>query len=82
MNGTAITGATNNTLGVTAAGVYTVQTTVTGGCTSALSASFPIIVTGDLPIEPSSVTAYPNPVDSYMEISGLTGDITIAGYSM
>jgi Secretion system C-terminal sorting domain len=74
-NGVASSGATNATLNVVAAGIYKVQVIV-DGCSSDFSADFPIIVTGDLPLQSSILVAvYPNPVENYLEVIGLKGDV-------
>ncbi|MFM7430563.1 MAG: T9SS type A sorting domain-containing protein [Flammeovirgaceae bacterium] len=71
LNGTAISGATNPTLNVTAAGVYKVNVKV-DDCTSDFSADATQIVTGDLPTNPSSLSVYPNPVNDYLQIEGIS----------
>ena len=69
-NGTAISGATNTTLTVTAAGVYSVESTVEQ-CKSARSNDFPMIVTGDisgsLPIT-NRLQISPNPSHDWVVI--------------
>jgi hypothetical protein len=75
LNGSAITGATGTTLIVSDAGTYTVQTTTADGCASVVSANFPVIVTGDLPIA-QSVSLYPNPSRDYIFINGIEEQVT------
>ncbi len=70
LNGNAISGATNSTLNATAAGVYKVNVKV-DDCTSDFSADVTLIVTGDLPTSSSTVSAYPNPVEDYLQIQGV-----------
>ena len=61
LNGTPISGATNQTHTVIKAGVYTVIVTIEG-CLSDASAPQTIVITGDLPVVAGEVTLYPNPV--------------------
>jgi len=75
LNGTAIAGAVNSTLSATTPGVYTVQ--VTGDdCVSDLSGETVLIVTGDLNTSSNQVDVYPNPVENFLEIRGLQGEVT------
>ena len=71
LNGNAISGATNSTLNATAAGVYKVNVKV-DDCTSDFSADVTLIVTGDLPTSSSTISAYPNPVEDYLQIQGVS----------
>lgn len=71
LNGNAISGATNATLNATAAGVYKVNVKV-DDCTSDFSADITLIVTGDLPTSSSAISAYPNPVEDYLQIQGIS----------
>jgi hypothetical protein len=71
LNGNAISGATNSTLNATAAGVYKVNVKV-DDCTSDFSADVTLIVTGDLPSSSSTISAYPNPVEDYLQIQGIS----------
>ena len=82
LNGTAISGAVGNTLNVTVSGMYSVQTTTVGGCTSALSANFPVIVTGDISM-PANLCLYPNPSHDYVFITGIRETvIELAAFDM
>jgi uncharacterized repeat protein (TIGR03803 family) len=67
LNGTAITGATNATLSVTAAGIYKVQVKV-DDCTSDFSNEQTIIVTGDIEYINSSIEIFPNPVSDWLTV--------------
>ncbi len=76
LNGAAIITGTGVTLSVTAAGVYKVQASAEN-CTSAFSADFPIIITGDLPQTSSiEVCISPNPVEGFVEVYGLQGELS------
>jgi uncharacterized repeat protein (TIGR03803 family) len=76
LNGTAVNNGTGVTLIVTAAGVYKVQASA-DNCTSAFSADFPIIITGDLPQTSSiEVCISPNPVEGYVEVYGIQGELS------
>lgn len=68
-NGTAIPGETNQTITISAGGTYTVSTTGPDGCTvfSAPYQSNVGLEENDL----SGITAYPNPTNGMLEISGL-----------
>ncbi len=74
---TAILSATNSTLNVpsTAVGIYKVQVTI-DDCASEFSDETPIIVKGDLVGYSNSVDVYPNPVENYLELSGIKNDIS------
>jgi hypothetical protein len=67
LNGTAISGATSNTLGAAQAGVYTVSVTI-GGCASAVSSTMPVVVTGVFTKEEPTFSFYPNPVADELTI--------------
>ncbi|MFM8743233.1 MAG: T9SS type A sorting domain-containing protein, partial [Cytophagales bacterium] len=75
LNGAAIPSATNSTYAANQAGVYTVQVTV-DDCISDLSTALPLIITGDLPGMRGSVSVYPNPAESYFELSGMKGALS------
>ncbi len=75
LNGAAIPSGINTILLATAAGIYKVQVTI-DDCTSDFSDETPIIVTGDLPASRHSVNLYPNPIDNYLELSGITGELS------
>jgi uncharacterized repeat protein (TIGR03803 family) len=76
LNGAALSNGTGVTLTVTAAGVYKVQATA-DNCTSAFSADFPVIITGDRPQASSTeVGISPNPVEGFVEVYGLQGDLS------
>ena len=79
-DGTAITGATNATLSVTAVGVYKVQVKV-DDCLSEFSADTPFIITGDISVQSNGITIYPNPVEDYLEVRGLKGEINTSQLS-
>lgn len=65
LNGSAISGATNKTYTVTSPGIYSVRVTVAGGCVSAMSDNFVIIITGDSGFTMTDVLkVYPNPVEN------------------
>jgi len=74
LNGTAIAGAVNSTLSATNPGVYTVQVTV-DDCVSDLSGETVLIVTGDLNASSNQVDVYPNPVENFLEVRGLQGEV-------
>ncbi len=76
-NGAPISGAVNATLAASSAGVYTVRVTV-DDCVSDFSSETSVIVTGDLDDSGNSVDVYPNPVENYLEVSGLPGEIISA----
>ncbi len=75
LNDTALSAATGTTLTVTSAGVYKVQAK-TDDCASEFSADTPISITGDLHSIQDKVTVYPNPVENYLELLGLKGEVT------
>jgi ELWxxDGT repeat protein len=75
LNGVAIAGATTNTLVIDASGMYKVQAHV-DDCIGEFSADTPLVVTGLLLFESNIVEAYPNPVDTYLEIRGLKDEVT------
>ena len=74
LNGNLIANATSNTFNPTTAGIYKVQVKA-DDCLSAFSSEVPLVITGDLNIK-EPVCAYPSPADTYIEISGIKGDIT------
>ncbi|MBI1767754.1 MAG: lamin tail domain-containing protein [Bacteroidetes bacterium] len=67
-NGTAINGATNNTLNVSKPGIYTVQVRV-DDCVSQFSDNETIIVTAVDSFHEKTALAYPNPAEDYLFIS-------------
>jgi hypothetical protein len=73
LNGSAIEGATNATLSITAAGTYKVQARA-DDCVSDFSADVPIVVTGDIADQAGNVEVYPNPVEDYLELQNVTDD--------
>ncbi len=75
LNGIAIAGAVNSTLSATNSGVYTVQVTV-DDCVSDFSGETALIVTGDLNTSSNPVDVYPNPVENFLEVRGLQGEVT------
>ena len=74
LNGAVIAGAINNILSVTGPGIYKVQAKV-DDCVSEFSADVPIIITGDLQNATAKIEAYPNPVETYLEVRGLKGEV-------
>jgi len=77
LNDTAFSSATGTTLTVTSAGVYKVQAK-TDDCASEFSTDTPINITGDLHSILDNVTVYPNPVENYLEVRGLKGEVTFS----
>ena len=75
LNGNVIPSATNTTFSATAPGIYQVQVTV-DDCVSAFSADAPVIVTGDLTGYSNAVSVHPNPVENYLELSGIKGELS------
>jgi photosystem II stability/assembly factor-like uncharacterized protein len=73
-NGAAINGSVGTNLLATKTGIYKVQTKA-DDCLSEFSVDYPVIITGDLPNQFKEVMLYPNPVEDYLEISGLTENI-------
>jgi len=73
LNGTAIPGATGNTLNATESGIYTVQVML-NNCHSAFSADLQIVVTGDIHM-PASLSLYPNPSHDYVFITGIQNQV-------
>ena len=73
-NGSPISGATSSTLTIADVGVYTVNVRA-DDCISAFSNDIPIIITGDLLLPLGTMEAYPNPVENYLEIRGLFGEV-------
>ncbi len=76
-NGSAISGATNTSLTVKDPGVYKVQVTV-DDCISDFSSDAALIITGDLRQQISGISIYPNPVENYLEVSGLKSEVVNA----
>ena len=66
-----VAGASGNTLSFTNPGIYKVQVTE-DDCASEFSA--PLTITGDLQQTAKRVTIYPNPAETYLEVSGLKFD--------
>ena len=75
LNGTAIPGATNATLTVTAPGIYKVQVVV-DDCVSEFSADVPLIVTGERPSNANAIGVYPNPADDRLDLVGIRGELS------
>lgn len=73
LNGSAISGATGNTLPITGEGVYSVQVG-SAGCVSAMSNNFAIVITGDSSASTRSIMVYPNPAENYFEVIGLKSE--------
>ncbi len=61
-------------MAVTSQGIYKVQVTA-DDCVSAFSADVSIIVTGDLQNVSGKIEAYPNPVETYLQVRGLYGEV-------
>jgi hypothetical protein len=72
-DGSAIAGATGNTLVATSVGVYKVQVKV-DDCVSEFSSDLALIVTGVFDGENSVLAVYPNPVGDYVEVRGIAGE--------
>lgn len=70
-DGTAITGATNQDLKVSKAGIYKVITTV-DDCQSEFSDDFAIVITGIAESHHSEISLYPNPVVDHLTVTGLS----------
>jgi hypothetical protein len=68
LNGTALSGATNQTLTVTQAGAYKVQASV-DGCASDFSDTFTITITAIEAPSVDGIAIYPNPVDNKLTVS-------------
>lgn len=66
-NGTPIAGASQQTLTVTAPGVYAVKATVET-CESAISTDFPVIVTGDIDAVQTELAVLPNPAQDVVKV--------------
>jgi beta-glucanase (GH16 family) len=75
LNGKLLPSEVNTILQVTSPGVYKVQTSVED-CVSEFSDDTPVIVTGDLVRYGNPVTAHPNPVEDYLELSGIKGELS------
>ncbi len=73
-DGTAITGATTATLSVNTLGIYKVQVKA-DDCISEFSADIPFVITGDIVLQSTAIMIYPNPVEDYLEVRGLKGEI-------
>jgi hypothetical protein len=73
-DGSALSGQTNDVLHATSEGIYTVQVTV-DDCASEISAGRPLIVTGLMSEHSTGITVYPNPVEDYLEVRGITTDL-------
>ena len=70
LNGVAIDSASDQILSIAEAGIYQVQVSE-DGCVSDFSDSFPMVVTGELPLPANEIKVYPNPVSEYLEARGL-----------
>lgn len=68
-NGTAINGATSNSITVDESGVYHVVVTTPAGCQSPLSAVQEIVIVGDIsPLKSLGLDFYPNPTNQHLKI--------------
>ncbi len=67
-NGTALAGATNQTLSATQSGTYKVQVKA-DDCASEFSADQVLVVTGDIASSNESIELYPNPVTYWLTVS-------------
>ncbi len=61
-------------MSVTGPGIYKVQAKA-DDCVSEFSADVPIIITGDLQNATCKIEVYPNPVETYLEVRGLKGEV-------
>jgi len=75
LNGEAITGATGSSISISTFGTYTVQATI-DDCVSALSEEVTLIVNSLRSQQIRELTAYPNPVENFLQVRGLSGTIT------
>ena len=48
---------------------------------SEFSADTPFIITGDISAQSNGITIYPNPVEDYLEVRGLKGEINTSQLS-
>ena len=77
LNGTAITGAVNQKYKILNTGTYTVKVTDANGCSSAVSANFPAVITAVNTVSVNSTDwkLYPNPVEGgilYIQRTGIS----------
>jgi photosystem II stability/assembly factor-like uncharacterized protein len=71
--GNMVSGATNQSISVTASGVYKVQVTV-DDCVSEFSEEQPVVITGDVE-EEAYISVSPNPVEDALQLSGIIGEV-------
>jgi photosystem II stability/assembly factor-like uncharacterized protein len=71
--GNMVSGATNQSISVTASGVYKVQVTV-DDCVSEFSEQQPVVITGDVE-EEAYISVSPNPVEDALQLSGIIGAV-------
>ncbi|MCH7405905.1 T9SS type A sorting domain-containing protein, partial [Belliella aquatica] len=74
LNGSAIEGATNQTLVVSTFGIYTVQVTL-GECVSEFADNISLVVNSAEIGDTKGIKVYPNPVENTLQISGLSSDV-------
>ena len=76
-NGSAIPAATNATLLVSSPGVYRVHV-VADDCVSDFSDEISIVITADSPALVSTIVLYPNPVGSFLYLTGISEQVAEA----
>jgi beta-glucanase (GH16 family) len=76
-NGSAIPAATNATLLVSSPGVYRVHV-VADDCVSDFSDEISIVITADSPAFVSTIVLYPNPVGSFLYLTGVSEQVAKA----
>jgi hypothetical protein len=74
LNGEAIPGATGTSIAISTFGTYTVQVTI-DDCVSAISEEITLIVNSLRNQQIRELVAYPNPVENFLQIRGLSGPI-------
>lgn len=73
-NGIAIEGATGRTFNATAQGSYSVSVNI-DGCVSQVSDSINLIVNSFRNQQPRELSVFPNPVENYLQIRGVSGPV-------
>jgi len=73
-DGTAIGGATGQTLTISDAGVYAVQVKV-DDCSSAFSNDIPIVASNDTSFLTTAATLFPNPAVDFIYLNGVSPDV-------
>ena len=74
LNGEAITDATGSSISISTFGTYTVQATI-DDCVSEMSEEVTLIVNSLRFQQFRELTAYPNPVENFLQVKGLSGPI-------